>query len=51
MKKKKESSPPEEWDPRQGMGILPEDIPLTQNIGCVSGKTSKSTDRNNNTKK
>jgi len=28
----------EEWDLGQGMGILPDDIPLTQNIGCVGSK-------------
>ena len=27
-----------EWDLSQGMGILPDDIPLTQNIGCVGSK-------------
>jgi hypothetical protein len=31
----------EEWDLSQGMGILPDDISLTQNIGCVSGKSKK----------
>ena len=31
----------EEWDFSEGMGILPENISLTQNIGCVSGKTKK----------
>lgn len=31
----------EEWDLRQGMGILPEDVPFTQNIGCVGGKAPK----------
>jgi hypothetical protein len=31
----------EEWDLRQGMGILPDDIPLTQNIGCVGSKSKK----------
>ncbi|WP_332914356.1 hypothetical protein [Algoriphagus boritolerans] len=42
MKKQKSQKPPaEEWDMREGMGILPDDIPLTQNIGCVGGKTKK----------
>ncbi len=31
----------EEWDISEGMGILPDDIPLTQNIGCVGGKSKK----------
>lgn len=31
----------EEWDLSQGMGILPDDILLTQNIGCVGGKSKK----------
>ncbi|OOG78861.1 hypothetical protein B0E43_00445 [Algoriphagus sp. A40] len=39
------SNQAEEWDMRAGMGILPSDIPLTQNIGCVGSnpKTKKST--------
>ncbi len=40
MKKKKDQTLAEEWDLR-GMGILPEDIALTQNIGCVGGKAQK----------
>ena len=31
----------EEWDLSQGMGILPDDISLTQNIGCVGGRSKK----------
>lgn len=31
----------EEWELESGMGILPENIPFTQNIGCVGGKTKK----------
>lgn len=31
----------EEWDLSEGMGILPNDVPFTQNIGCVGGKTKK----------
>ncbi|WP_338224654.1 hypothetical protein [Algoriphagus confluentis] len=31
----------EEWDPREGMGILPEGISLTQNIGCVGKPRNK----------
>nr|WP_170857122.1 hypothetical protein [Algoriphagus locisalis] len=31
----------EDWDLSQGMGILPDDIQLTQNIGCARGKTKK----------
>ncbi|WP_057938935.1 hypothetical protein [Algoriphagus resistens] len=31
----------EEWDLSEGMGILPDDVPFTQNIGCVGGKTKK----------
>lgn len=38
---KETESEAEEWDLSEGMGILPEDIPLTQNIGCVGGKTKK----------
>lgn len=36
----------EEWDLSKGMGILPEDISFTQNIGCVGGKTKKQTNKN-----
>jgi hypothetical protein len=32
----------EEWDLSQGMGILPPDISLTQNIGCVGSKNKNS---------
>lgn len=43
MKKPKKPIPvAEEWDLSQGMGILPDDIPFTQNIGCVGGKSPKS---------
>lgn len=31
----------EEWDLTQGMGIVPSDISLTQNIGCVGNKKKK----------
>jgi hypothetical protein len=54
MKTNKSKKPPEkeieaeEWDLTEGMGILPNDIPFTQNIGCVGGKTKKP---NNTTKK
>ncbi len=46
MKKKPNSSKPipieiEEWDLTQQFGILPDDISLTQNIGCVGGKKKK----------
>ena len=34
---------PEEWDPREGMGILPEGMALTQNIGCVGKPKDKKT--------
>ncbi|EAZ81587.1 hypothetical protein [Algoriphagus machipongonensis] len=41
-KPKKSKSPkeevPNEWDLSQGMGIFPEDVSFTQNIGCVGGK-------------
>lgn len=33
----------QEWDPRTGMGILPEGIALTQNIGCVGKPKIKKT--------
>ena len=32
----------EEWDLSEGMGILPDNLSLTQNIGCVGGKPKKS---------
>lgn len=48
MKSKPEKSKPktqeseaEEWDLSQGMGIFPDDISLTQNIGCVGGSGKK----------
>ncbi|WP_187176641.1 hypothetical protein [Algoriphagus sp. AK58] len=43
MKKKKLPEEPmaTEWDLSEGFGILPNDIPLTQNIGCVGGKPKK----------
>lgn len=42
MKKKKiEPEEASEWDLSQGMGILPDDVSLTQNIGCVGGKPAK----------
>lgn len=40
-KPKTQESEAEEWDLSQGMGILPEDIPFTQNIGCVGGSRKK----------
>lgn len=40
-KQKKLPELSEEWDISQGMGILPEEVPFTQNIGCVGGKTKK----------
>lgn len=52
MKKQKPQKPPaEEWDMSEGMGILPDDIPFTQNIGCVGGKTKKSNTEKPNSKK
>ncbi|MEN2280529.1 hypothetical protein AAGF08_00225 [Algoriphagus sp. SE2] len=56
MKKKKQSSSTkeenfaEEWEIGKGMGILPDDIPLTQNIGCVGGKTKSSKTKTPNSK-
>lgn len=41
QKSKTQEPEAEEWDLSQGMGILPDDISLTQNIGCVSGKSKK----------
>ncbi|MEP0712552.1 hypothetical protein [Algoriphagus sp.] len=29
----------EDWEMSEGMGILPDDVPFTQNIGCVGGST------------
>lgn len=40
-KSKKLLETAQEWDLSQGMGILPEDISFTQNIGCVGGKPKK----------
>lgn len=41
-----------EWDMTTGMGILPADIPLTQNIGCVGGKPkSQSSQKSTNISK
>lgn len=31
----------EDWDISKGMGILPDDISFTQNIGCAGGKSKK----------
>jgi hypothetical protein len=33
----------QEWDLDQSFGIMPDDISLTQNIGCVGGKKRKET--------
>jgi hypothetical protein len=42
MKKQKTQKPvAEEWDLSEGMGILPDDVSLTQNIGCVGGGNKK----------
>lgn len=45
MKNSKNKKTPEkeaeEWDLSEGMGILPNDISFTQNIGCVGGKVKK----------
>ncbi|MDP2040283.1 MAG: hypothetical protein Q8S14_12135 [Algoriphagus sp.] len=42
MKKQKTQKPlAEDWDLSEGMGILPSDISLTQNIGCVSERIKK----------
>lgn len=38
---KPESPEIQEWDLSQSFGIFPEDISLTQNIGCVGGKKKK----------
>ena len=47
-KKPNEEVYAEDWDLENGMGILPEDISLTQNIGCVGGgKKSKSNKSSN----
>ncbi len=40
-KSKIQESEAEEWDLSQGMGIFPDDISLTQNIGCVGGQSKK----------
>ncbi|WP_169719248.1 hypothetical protein [Algoriphagus mannitolivorans] len=48
MKKKKLKTPEneasgwEEWNPIEGHGIIPDDVSLTQNIGCAGGKGPKS---------
>jgi len=46
MKKERKTPKPEsteiqEWDLSQPFGIFPDDISLTQNIGCVGGKKKK----------
>jgi plastocyanin domain-containing protein len=46
MKKQPKAPKPEspeiqEWDLSQQHGIFPDDISLTQNIGCVGGKKKK----------
>ena len=41
INKKETEVEAEDWDLSEGMGILPSDIPLTQNIGCVGGKSKK----------
>lgn len=45
MSKKKKPLLPEElateWDLSEGMGILPKDKSLSDNIGCVGGKSKK----------
>lgn len=46
MKKKSKTPKPEtpeiqDWDLTQSLGIFPDDISLTQNIGCVGGKKKK----------
>ncbi len=49
MKKNKTEKPDpeiEEWDLSTEMGILPKDIPFTQNIGCVGGKKKKEVNKN-----
>lgn len=33
----------EDWDISKGMGILPDDISFTQNIGCAGGKSKSQT--------
>ncbi len=40
-KLKVQESEADEWDLSQRMGIFPEVISLTQNIGCVGGKSKK----------
>ena len=39
--KKKSESLAAEWDLSEGMGILPSDISLTQNVGSVGGANKK----------
>jgi hypothetical protein len=41
----------EEWDLSQGMGILPDVISFTQNIGCVGGKTKEHSSKNSKSTK
>ena len=40
-KPKTQETEAEEWDFSQGMGILPVEIPFTQNIGCVGSSRKK----------
>jgi hypothetical protein len=37
---------PIEWDLSEDFGILPKDIPLTQNIGCVGSSSKKRNPKN-----
>lgn len=47
MKKKKLPELPEvsEWDLSKGFGILPEDMDLMQNVGCVGSTRKKQTNQ------
>lgn len=47
-KQKKKVFSMERWDLSEGMGILPDDMPFTQNVGCVGGRDKKpKADRSN----
>jgi len=45
QKSKIQETESQERDLSQGMGIFPDDISLTQNIGCVGGSGKKSTSK------
>ncbi|MDP4957640.1 MAG: hypothetical protein NWQ52_07840 [Algoriphagus sp.] len=39
---------PEEWDLSEWVGVLPQEIPLTHNLGCVRSPKSPSAESSKN---